>query len=164
MQIGLVSPAQHDSLVTLLCELYAYYNPTPIEPALVREHLQQRLLARDSPLQLVVAVEHGTVLGFAAFALLYSLVDPTPGQRRQCMMKELYVRDACRGRGVGRALMAWIARHALEEGCCRVDWNVQASNPRGIAFYESLGAARVGDRLSYRLGRAAMDALSSSGS
>jgi hypothetical protein len=44
-----------------------------------------------------------------------------------------------------------VARHALENGCCRVDWPVKASNARGIAFYEDLGAAQVVERLSYRL-------------
>ena len=40
-----------------------------------------------------------------------------------------------------------------------MDWNVKAGNHAGIAFYESLGAVRVADRLSYRLTREAMDQL-----
>ena len=55
------------------------------------------------------------------------------------------------GAGVGRALMAWLARHAADQGCHRIDWPVKATNLRGIAFYEGLGARRVADRLSYRL-------------
>jgi len=71
--------------------------------------------------------------------------------RRQCMMKELFVRADSRGRGVGRALMAWIARDAAGQGCGRIDWHVKASNEAGIRFYAGLGAQRVADRLSYRL-------------
>jgi hypothetical protein len=44
-----------------------------------------------------------------------------------------------------------VARYALEHGCRRIDWPVKASNAKGIAFYEGLGAARVVERLSYRL-------------
>jgi len=152
MRIDLVSPDQHESLVDLLCELYRYYHDEEVARADVHDHLLGNLLAPDSPLRLVVAEDaSGNVVGFAAVALLYSLVDPTPANRRQCMMKELFVRAESRGRGVGRALMAWIARHAAEQGCGRIDWHVKASNEAGIRFYASLGAQRVGDRLSYRL-------------
>jgi ribosomal protein S18 acetylase RimI-like enzyme len=47
--------------------------------------------------------------------------------------------------------MAWVARYAFEQGCLRIDWPVKASNARGIAFYEGLGAERIVERLSYRL-------------
>lgn len=151
--VGLVAPAQHASLVALLCELHAYYNDgAAVAPALVRGHLIDHLLAADSPLRLVVATgSEGEVFGFAAIALMYSLVEPAPDKRRQCLLKELYVVDAARGLGVGRALMRWVARHAVEQGCGRIDWPVNAANQRGIAFYEALGARRVADRLSYRL-------------
>ena len=153
MRIDLVSSHQHESLVDLLCELYRYYHEdAEVARADVRGHLLQNLLAPDSPLRLVVAEDaSGTVVGFAAVMLLYSLVDPRPAHRRQCMMKELFVRADSRGRGVGRALMAWIARDAAGQGCGRIDWHVKASNEAGIRFYTGLGAQRVADRLSYRL-------------
>jgi ribosomal protein S18 acetylase RimI-like enzyme len=108
----------------------------------VRDHLLRNLLAADAS---------RSVVGFAAVMLVYSLVDPTPAHRRRCMMKELFVRADSRGRGVGLALMAWVARDAAEQGCGRIDWHVKASNEAGIGFYAGLGARRVEDRLSYRL-------------
>ena len=152
MHVALVSPDHHESLIDLLCELYRYYHDKEVARADVRDHLLRNLLAPDSPLRLVVAQDaSGTVVGFAAVALVYSLVDPTPAHRRQCMMKELFVRAESRGRGVGRALMVWVARDAAEQGCGRIDWHVKASNEAGIRFYAGLGAQRVEDRLSYRL-------------
>jgi ribosomal protein S18 acetylase RimI-like enzyme len=47
--------------------------------------------------------------------------------------------------------MAFVARHALERGCARMDWNVSAHNRQGLAFYRSLGAMHVAGRLSFRL-------------
>jgi ribosomal protein S18 acetylase RimI-like enzyme len=153
MRIDRVTAAQHESLIDLLCELYRYYNDgAEVARADVRDHLLCNLLAPHSPLRLAVAQDaSGTVVGFTAVALVYSLVDPTPARRRQCMMKELFVRADSRGRGVGRALMAWVARDAAEQGCGRIDWHVKASNEAGIRFYAGLGAQRVEDRLSYRL-------------
>lgn len=161
LTVDLVSPPQHESLVDLLCELHAYYNEgAAIARDMVRSYLQEDLLAPDSGLRLVVAdVGTGHVAGFAAIFLTYSLVEPAPERRRQCWLKELYVRDTHRGSGVGEALMAWVARYALEHRCCRIDWPVKASNARGIAFYERLGARPVEDRLSYRLGEAQMAEL-----
>jgi|KBSMisStaDraftv2_1062788.scaffolds.fasta_scaffold96206_2 GNAT superfamily N-acetyltransferase len=152
VQVDLVTPSQHESLVDLLCELHAYYNEHATVPRdLVRNYLVDTLLGADSPLQLAVAFDNDTVLGFAAISLTWSLVDPTPDKRRHCWLKELYVRTSARSQGVGHALMAWVARHAVEQGCARIDWPVQAANTRGQAFYEGLGATQLVERLSYRL-------------
>jgi GNAT superfamily N-acetyltransferase len=153
MHVDLVSESQHESLVELLCELHAYYNgASPVAPQLVREHLLQNLLGPASPHRLVVASDsEGRVTGLAAITLVFSLVEPAPDKRRHCQLKELYVRSSCRGQGCGRALMAWVARYAWDNGCRRIDWPVKASNARGISFYEELGAERVVERLSYRL-------------
>ena len=153
MRVELVSQPQYESLVDLLRELHTYYNAGSSVPhEVVRSYLVEHLLAADSPLRLVVAFQDdGQVIGFAAISLTYSLVEPTPEKRRHCWLKELYVLSSKRSLGVGRALMSWVARYAVENGCWRIDWPVKATNVRGIAFYESLGAERVADRLSYRL-------------
>jgi GNAT superfamily N-acetyltransferase len=121
-------------------------------------------LAPGAPLRLVVAVnDDGTVAGLAAIAPTYSLVDPMPQQCRQIQLKELYVCASQRSRGVGKALMAWVARYAADSGCHRIDWPVNAANARGIAFYEGLGATRVADRLSYRLAGRHLSELAGAG-
>jgi GNAT superfamily N-acetyltransferase len=153
MQVALVSPPQHESLVDLLCELHTYYNEGSCVPReMVRSHLMENLLGPDSPLRLVVAFDDaGQVLGFAAITLTYSLVEPAPEQRRHCQLKELYVRSAARSLGAGKAIMSWVARYATDHGCGRIDWPVKATNARGIAFYKGLGAQQVVERLSFRL-------------
>jgi GNAT superfamily N-acetyltransferase len=163
MRIAPVSPEQYESLIDLLCELYRHYNPgASVSRDVVRDHLLDNLLVPGSAVRLIVAEDAARhIVGFAAVMLLHSLVDPTPANRRQCMVKELYVRAGRRGDGVGRMLMAWVARYAVEQGCGRIDWHVQASNHAGIRFYAGLGAERVQTRLSYRLMRPAMDALAS---
>lgn len=161
MQIEPVSPARHESLIDLMIEMREHYSEGPSLPRpTVREHLQQRLLAPGSSLRLAVAVlpEQG-VVGLLAFQLLHSLVDPRPMHGRQCQLKELYVRAAHRGQGVGRQLMLWLARHAVDQGCGRMDWHVRSWNERGIAFYRALGAEPVADRLSFRLSGPALRRL-----
>jgi GNAT superfamily N-acetyltransferase len=153
MRVGIATETQHESLIELLRELHAYYHEgSSVPPEIVREHLLENLLSPTSPHRLVVASTDGrSVVGLAAITLAYSLVEPAPTTRKHCQLKELYVRASARSRGVGRALMSWVAQYALKNGCHRIDWPVKASNARGIAFYEQLGAERVVERLSYRL-------------
>jgi GNAT superfamily N-acetyltransferase len=166
LHIGLVVESQHESLVELLCELHSFYNEGSTVPReLVRSYLIGHLLAVDSPLLLAVAShERHRVIGLAAIALTYSLVEPTPDKRRHCWLKELYVRSSKRGLGAGSALLSWVARYSVQHGCARIDWPVKAGNTRGIAFYERWGAKRVADRLSYRLsGERLLELASASG-
>jgi GNAT superfamily N-acetyltransferase len=107
----------------------------------------------------VASGNDGGVVGLAAITLVYSLVDFAAEKRKQCQLKELYVKSSERSQGVGKALMSWVARYAFENGCSRIDWPVKASNARGISFYEALGAGRVVDRLSYRLSEPNMSQL-----
>lgn len=161
MNIALVSSEQAEPLVDLLCEVNAYYNPgSPASCAEMREHVHSNLLSSRSPHRLVVAtLPDGKVVGLAAITLVYSLVDPEPERRAHCQLKELYVSAPHRSLGTGRALMAWVAKYALENGCHRIDWPVKAANARGIAFYKSLAAFQVEDRLSFRLVEPELTAL-----
>jgi len=165
MRVELVTKTQHGSLIDLLCELHAFYNEgAAIDRKTVEEHLLENLLGPQSPHQLLVASkENGVVIGLAAITLVYSLVDFAQDKRKHCQLKELYVRSSERSRGIGRALMVGVARFAFENGCRRMDWPVKASNARGIAFYEGLGASRVVERLSYRLSEPGIGQLAHEG-
>ncbi len=163
MQIGFVVRDQLEALVDLMHEMCVFYSDeAPVARDDVRSNLVDNLLAPDSPLRLVVASgEQDELVGLAAITLFHSLVDPAPRRRGQLLLKELYVRQSCQGRGIGKTLMSWVARHALERGCARMDWNVSASNRQGLAFYRSLGALHVAGRLSFRLGGEFMARLAS---
>ena len=153
LHLGLLTIQQHDQMVDLLAQLHAHYNPgSRLARETFNAHLQ-RLCSGDSQLHLVTASQDNRLLGFAAVYLVASLVEPEPDKRLQCALKELFVAPEERSRGVGRALMEWVARFAIDQGCCRIDWTVKSSNARGIDFYERLGAQLVPDRLSYRLER-----------
>jgi GNAT superfamily N-acetyltransferase len=153
MHIAFVDASQHEALVDLMHEMCAFYSEeTPVSRDDVRSNLVDNLLAPDAAVRLVVATaDDGEKVGLAAIALFHSLVDPAPQRRGQLLLKELYVRQERRGQGIGNALMAFVARHALERGCARMDWNVSAHNRQGLAFYRSLGAMHVAGRLSFRL-------------
>lgn len=80
-------------------------------------------------------------VGFALFFHNYSTFLARPG----LYLEDLFVRPAHRGRGLGKGLLAAIARIAVERGCGRYEWTVLDWNMPSIRFYESLGAEMKGD-------------------
>ena len=66
-------------------------------------------------------------------------------------LEDLFVRPAARGQGAGKALLAHLARLALDRGCGRFEWSVLDWNAPAIAFYESFGAKAQQDWTIYRV-------------
>jgi ribosomal protein S18 acetylase RimI-like enzyme len=76
------------------------------------------------------------VVGYAAFATTYN----TDIAARELWMHDLYVIPRARSRGVGRALVAAVAREAVRRGMPRLGWGVRGTNAGAIRFYRRLGA------------------------
>jgi GNAT superfamily N-acetyltransferase len=77
---------------------------------------------------------------------------------RGIYLEDFYVRAELRQRGIGRALLASLSRHAIQNGAMRIEWSVLKWNRPAIDFYESVHAERVDDWHIYRLvGKALAD-------
>jgi len=74
----------------------------------------------------------------AGYALVFGYYSTWAG--RALFLEDLFVRESFRGRGVGKALLAAVARIAVEEKCYGVHWEVLDWNERAIEFYKALGA------------------------
>ena len=59
--------------------------------------------------------------------------------------------ERARGRGVGRALLAEVARIAVARGCARLEWAVLDWNLPAIDFYRALGASPMDEWTVFRL-------------
>jgi GNAT superfamily N-acetyltransferase len=105
--------------------------------------------------EVVLAEDAGVPVGFALFFHTFSTFLGQPG----LYLEDLFVMPEVRGRGVGRALLAHLARVALERGCGRVEWAVLDWNAPAIRFYDSLGARPNEQWTVYRLTGAPLAAL-----
>jgi len=74
----------------------------------------------------------------AGYALFFRYYSTWAG--RGLFLEDLLVREPFRGRGVGRALLAAVARIAVEEHCYGIHWEVLDRNEKAIELYEALGA------------------------
>jgi GNAT superfamily N-acetyltransferase len=93
-----------------------------------------------------IALLDGKPAGFALFFPNYS----TWQGRAGLYLEDIYVADWARGRGVGRHLMADLARIALARGWARLDLAVLDWNP-ARRFYEELGLEHRREWLPYRV-------------
>jgi len=79
--------------------------------------------------------------------------------KRRLWLGDLYVRAAARRRGVARALMAAVARRALDLDCEAVYWELWRPNTLGRTFYERLGAEQADELEVMRLGRLSLSMI-----
>ena len=62
---------------------------------------------------------------------------------RDCLVEDVYVDEAARGAGLGRALMEGVIDRARERGCRRMELDTNERNEAAVALYESLGFSAV---------------------
>jgi GNAT superfamily N-acetyltransferase len=104
---------------------------------LLRSHL-----FGDRPYAEAIVAELGDLsIGFALFFHNYSTFLTQPG----LYLEDIFVRPEYRRQGVGKALLAAVAKIAVDRGCGRLEWSVLEWNQNAIEFYQSLGATVLPD-------------------
>jgi GNAT superfamily N-acetyltransferase len=83
-----------------------------------------------------IAEGSGEPAGFQVWFVNFS----TFSGRYGIYLEDLFVRPALRGKGIGKALLAHLAKHCVENGWSRLQWSVLDWNTPSIEFYKSLGA------------------------
>ena len=101
----------------------------------------------------------GAAQGFALFFHNFSTFEGRPG----IYLEDLFVRPGARGSGLGKALLAHLARLCIERDCARLEWSVLDWNTPSIGFYRSLGAKLMDEWTVMRVDGEALDALAGAG-
>ena len=151
-------PADVPAIYQLIQDLAAYEEALP-EVTGTEQDLRRALLA-DPPAVFAHVAEHdGEVVGFALWFLNFS----TWAGRHGIYLEDLYVRPDMRRFGLGRALLAELARICVERGYPRLEWWVLDWNQPARAFYAALGAAEMDEWTVHRLTGPALRALAGGG-
>jgi len=119
--------------------------------------LSEQLFGSRCVAEVVLAELDGETVGLAVFFHNFS----TFLGRAGLYLEDLYVRPHARGKGVGRWLIAFVAKIAVDRKCGRFEWAVLDWNTHAIDFYRSLGAVAMSDWTIQRVTGAALERLGS---
>jgi GNAT superfamily N-acetyltransferase len=103
----------------------------------------------------MIAEIGGVPAGFAMWFYTFSTFTGRPG----LYVEDVFVEPEHRGRGIGRAVFAELARRAVAEGCSRMEWAVLNWNEPAIRFYRGIGALPMTEWTVQRLAGPALAAL-----
>ncbi len=153
----LIRPARPDEagLVLDFIRELAVYEKLPHEIEATQAQIATSLFGENPRVFCDIAEWAGEPVGFAVWFYTYS----TFRGRHGIWLEDLFVRGAARGRGIGKALMARLARRCVDEGLVRLAWWVLNWNEPSRLFYRSLGAKAQDEWTVKRLDGAALVAL-----
>ena len=143
-------------VLRLIRELAAYEREAEAVQT-TEDDLRRWLFGEDPVAEVLVAEEGGRAVGMALWFRTYSTWTGVPGIH----LEDLFVEPGHRGSGLGKALLAALARIAVDRGYARVEWVVLDWNEPSIAFYEALGARPMKEWSTYRLAGEPLEALES---
>jgi GNAT superfamily N-acetyltransferase len=145
-----VAPAepQHlEAIAALLGEMERFYGATEAEPL---EHLTRRiteaLFSEPPAAHALLAWDDAQLVGMAA----YSFVWPAARFTRSLYLKDLFVVEGHRRRGIGRLLMDGLFEIGKTYRCSRVEWTADRDSAEARRFYEALGVPVNESKLFYR--------------
>jgi ribosomal protein S18 acetylase RimI-like enzyme len=141
-----------------LFDAYRQFYGLPADRALSREYLRARLSRGESVILLADASAHasahasthaaaGRSTGFCQLYPTWCSLAAAPIY----VLYDLFVSDAARRGGIGRALLKAAAAHARQAGAARMDLSTARTNAPAQALYESLGWRRDEVFLTYSL-------------
>ena len=119
--------------------------------------LRAQLFGERPAAEVLIGEVDGEPAGFALFFHNFS----TFLGKRGLYLEDLFVRPAHRGSGLGKHLMAALARIAVQRDCGRFEWSVLDWNEPAIGFYRRIGATGMDEWTVQRLEGAALHALAS---
>jgi GNAT superfamily N-acetyltransferase len=118
------------------------------------ESIASSMFGNGTHITPLIAMVDGSPAGFAVYFYNYS----TWQGKKGLYLEDLYVTPKYRGFGVGKRLLQYLAKVAVDNDCGRFEWVVLDWNQPAIDFYLSIGAKPRSEWIRYRMdGRALID-------
>ena len=133
--IRAAKPADSALIFSLVREL-AEYERLSHEVTATEQQIAAELFTPQPRLFCDLADWSGETVGFAVWFLNFS----TFSGRYGIYLEDIFVRPAFRGKGIGKALMRYLAQRCVAQNFARFEWSVLDWNKPSIDFYRSIGA------------------------
>lgn len=158
MEIRTATEADVPLILSLIKEL-AEYERLAHEVSATEDLLRESLFGERQVAEALLGYHEGDPAGFALFFHNFS----TFLGRSGIYLEDLYVKPELRGRGVGRAMLVYLAKLARERNCGRLEWSVLNWNEPAIRLYRGIGALPMDEWTVYRLTGESLEDLASQG-
>ena len=109
--------------------------------------LRRTLFGERRVAEVLIGYDHEKPVCFALFFHNFSTFLGRPG----IYLEDLFVNPDQRGKGFGKAMLAYLAKLAVERECGRLEWSVLDWNEPAINFYKSLGAKPMDEWTIFRV-------------
>ena len=119
----------------------AEYEKLSDQVVATEQKLLETLFGTQAFAEVVMADFQGQAAGFALFFHNYSTFLAKPGM----YLEDLYVDQQLRGKGIGKVLLSYLAKLAVQRDCGRLEWSVLDWNQPAIDFYQAQGATMLHD-------------------
>ena len=146
--------AKDVELVLSFIKRLAQYEQMEDEVTATLETLYDSLFVKKAA-KAVIAELQGMPVGFAVYFYNFSTFLGKPG----LYLEDLFVVPEMRGRGIGKALLSYLAQEAVEQGLPRMEWTCLDWNTPSLDFYHALGAVPMSDWTNQRLTGEALEKL-----
>jgi len=144
------------SLILSFIRELAAYEKLSHEVVATETILENSLFGERRTAEVLIGEYRGTPVAFALFFHNFSTFLGRPG----IYLEDLFVKQAFRGKGLGRCMLAYLAHLAKQRGCGRLEWWVLDWNTPAIEFYKSMQAVSMDDWTVYRITADALEKLS----
>jgi GNAT superfamily N-acetyltransferase len=128
-------PPDKADFLRLWADYLAFYR-VPLAPE-VTAATWTRLMDETSPVKMRLAETDRGVQGFA----IHLHHPSTWVATEDCYLEDLFVADAARGQGLGRALIDDLIRLARAKGWARLYWHTNEANTRARTLYDQYVAS-----------------------
>jgi GNAT superfamily N-acetyltransferase len=142
-------------LILSFIKKLAAYERLSDEVVASEERLRESLFGARPTAEVAIGYFKGKPVGFVLFFHNYSTFLARPG----LYIEDLFVDEAYRRRGFGRALLLHVAHLAGERQCGRLEWAVLDWNEPAVNFYKKLGAVAMDEWTVFRVTGAALKKL-----
>ena len=132
-------------ILSLIKEL-AEYEKMSDDVVATEELLRESLFVKKVAEVVIGEYEEKTV----CFALFFHNFSTFLG-KSGLYLEDLYIKPYMRGKGIGKMMLSYIGKLAVERDCGRMEWACLDWNEPSIKFYKHMGAVPMDDWTIYRI-------------
>jgi len=134
-------------------ELAEYEKMSP-DVVATEEGLRESLFERKMA-EVIIGEYKNKPVGFALFFHNFSTFLGRPG----IYLEDLYVKPEMREKGIGKVILSFLAKLAIDRKCGRLEWCCLDWNEPSLKFYKRLGAIPLEDWTVHRLSSEALETM-----